>query len=184
MASDDFNRANEGPLASPWGAFYPGVWAELDLVSNAVKNGEGGVGNVASIRTDSTELVSQCVVTTVGGRDGGPSICGDGAGNGYILTNYDATNLFIYRIDSGSFTAFAQGAGVYAANDVLKLRRSGGNVIASINSVDLLTYADSTYMTGKPGMFCFDTAIVLDDWTDGVAGGPPPAECVESIEIR
>jgi len=185
VASDNFNRDPENPLASPWGVWHSGSpWPQLDLVSNAVKNNEGGAGDVASLYTTSNELLSQCVITTVGGRDAGPTICSDGNGNGYFFTNHDATNLYIYLISGGSFNNIGSVAGVYATNDVLKLRRSGNNVIASINGGDVLTVADTTYMTGNPGMLCFDTTSVLDDWTDGVAGGPPPAECVESIEMR
>ena len=185
MASDNFNRANENPLASPWSTFISASWPGLDLVSNAVKNGEGSAQDTASIRLDSTELVSQCVVTTVGGRDGGPVICCDGSGNGYFLTNHDATNLFIYRIASGGYTQIASVAGVYQNNDVVKLRRSGNDIIASINGGDVLAAInDTTFMTGSPGMLCFSDTIVLDDWTDGADAGGGEVHYIESLEVR
>lgn len=181
MASDNFDRPNENPLASPWTGIHAGTWPLLDLVSQGVKNGEGAAQDTGSIRLDSTELMSQCVVTTLGGRDGGPSICGDGGGDGYVMSNHDNTSIYIYRIDNGTFDAGASAVGVYSLNSVLKLRRSGNDVIASVDAVDITTRTDTTYMTGSPGIFAFDTTIVFDDWTDGVSASVTPQSLMPQI---
>lgn len=171
MASDNFNRANEDPLSDGgnWGAW--GTFGQLALVSNAVKNNSGSAADRASCRVGSAVGDSQCTVTTVGGRDGGPAIHCDTSTNGYILTNFDGVNIQMYRVDAGAFTQIGTVVGAYVAADTLRLRRSAGNVITSRNGTDILTVADSTYTGGLDSLFVFDTTLVLDDWTNGVAAG-------------
>lgn len=169
MASDSFTRADENPLASPWVGFG-GSWNPLKLVSNAVAAANTGGSDCGMRYTGSNGNFSRCVVSAVGGRDGGPAINLDGSGNGYVVTNYDAANWYLFRIDNTSFTQIGTIGGTMALNDVLELERVSGNVIFRQNSVDKITAASSTYTGGLSGLFAYDDTIRLDDWTDGAAG--------------
>lgn len=115
--------------------------------------------------------LSQCVYKS-GTADGGPAIECSSDGDMEFTTAYDG-NSYIFRTDNGSFTQLgANLAGVgYTANDILQLRRSGGNVIyKKVGGGDLMTRADSTYAgTGCPGLFLYAGNLAVDGWTDGVA---------------
>jgi hypothetical protein len=121
----------------------------------------------------SSELSSSVVVATIGSTvDGGPMVCCSSDGDGYMAVNFDGANLRIFRLDNGSFTEIANTASAEpSAGDTFRLRRSGNNVIASSQGVDITTVNDTTYMTGNPGIFIFAGDLVFDDWTDGAAGG-------------
>lgn len=172
MASDSFTRADENPMASPWVGFGGG-WNNLKLISNAVAAAVGGGSDCGMRYTGSNGNFSRCVVTTVGGRDGGPAINLDGSGNGYVVTNYDNANFYLFRIDNTSFVQIGTIGGTYSNGDVLELERVSGNVIFRQNSVDKITAASSTYTGGLSGLFAYDDTIRLDDWTDGAAAATP-----------
>jgi hypothetical protein len=166
MASDAFNRADENPLASPWSAM--GSWSACKLVSNGVMATVPGADNAS--KHTSTETSSQVTVTSVGSTvDGGPIICINST-NAYAFVSYDGVNLYLFRIDSGSFTSidFVGGTAV-VVNDVMRIYRDGNDVVATLNGVEQMRATDTTYMTGNSGVFCFAGDLVLDDWTDGAA---------------
>lgn len=166
MASDSFTRANETPLASPWAS--DSVLGGIDLVSNTVGN-NGGAADGLSYRTDSTALESQVTVAMPGGQDGGPAICCDGSGNGYVANCNTGTLIQIYKLTGGSFGLLNSGSGSYVTGHQIKIRRSGNDLIVSDNGTDVVTATDTSYMTGRPGIHCFDATIRFDDWTDNVA---------------
>jgi hypothetical protein len=174
MASDSFTRANESPLASPWGAW--GSYATCRLVSNAVMNSPASDGDAGCAHTTSAAHDSEWVYVS-GTADGGPAIHCDTGPDGYLMTNYDATNCYMFRIDNGSFTELGFVAGSYVATQAQRLRRSGANVIYSRNGTDVLTRSDSTYTTtGKDGAFLYAGNLVLDSFDNhlgGTAYAPP-----------
>ncbi len=168
MASDNFNRANASPLDGNWAT--PTAFNALRLVGNAVENVTASTDS-AAMHTVSTATSSYVTVSDVtGGRNGGPAIHLDNSGGGYCLLNWDAGNFYIYQLPS--FTQIGFGTGTYQVGDVLGLRRVGSTIVASVNGTDVLTSSvDNTYTGGAPGIFLYNGGFVLDDWTDGAAGG-------------
>lgn len=169
MASDNFNRADANPLDGNW-TTVSGI-AALKIVSNAVlgtsTNTSCGARHNVSTVADSQVTVS---AKPSGNVDSGPALFQTGAFNGYTFSNYTGSDLFIFRVDGGSFNNIATVAGVtVVAGDVLRLRRSGANVIGSRNGVDVLTVSDSTYTNVVPAIFCYDGVCSVDDWTDGAS---------------
>jgi len=166
MASDNFNRADSA-LTSPWTNW--GAFSAVSVISNAVGNNTGSNQDCGSYFSTSTSLSSQVLLTATGARNGGPAINCSGD-DGYLLQNLGGANFTIYKITNGVPVASAAAAvPAYAINDVLRLRRSGGDVIASRNGLDIVTLTDSTYTGGSPGIYVNDQNIRFDDWTDGVA---------------
>lgn len=168
MATDDFNRANESPLASPWGAW--GSLGTCRLVSNALQNSAGSDTDSGCLRTDSAVGDSSLTYTS-GTTDGGPAIhCGTGP-DGYLMTAYDGANIYMFRLDDGSFTQLgASILGAYVTGQANRLRRSSGNLIYSLNAVDLITRADSTYTGGNDGAFSYAGNLIQDGWTNNAGG--------------
>lgn len=167
MASDNFNRANESPLGSPWASW--GSYGALRVVSNACQNSAGSDAESGMLYNSSSANSSQ-VDYISGTTDGGPSLhCGPGP-DGYLVTAYNAVEVFIFRVDDGGYTELGHTTGVYVATQPNRLRRSGASLIASVNAVDLVTVSDSTYIGGSPGVFAYAGNIIQDNWTDGIAG--------------
>jgi hypothetical protein len=173
MASDNFNRANENPLASPWSVF--GSIGNLRLVSNAVQT-VGASSDAGSIYTSSSVALSQCSISAVGGRDGGPAIHMNAAGNRcYFVTNYSGTTLHLFRLSGlGGYNEIATASGAYAVSDVVRIYRDGNDVVVTVNAVEKLRATDTTYTDGSPGLFIYSDDLILDDWTDGAGGGGGP----------
>jgi hypothetical protein len=171
MASDNFNRANEDPLASPWASLSG--FSNLRVVSNQVGNSSGTDGSSAMRYSTSSVTDSTITIATTGGgnTDAGPAICLDASGNGYCFLNSANFQLYIFELP-GFGTAANVGGSNFAANDVVRLRRSGNDVIGSVNGVDVITATNNTNFTsGNPGIFMYHGAARFDDWTDGAAGG-------------
>lgn len=182
MASDDFNRADANPLDGNWTKPTAGLTGALKIVSNAVLNSAASTDS-AAYHSVSTVADSQVKVTVISNGDGGPGIHMDASGNGYIL-NGSSGNLILYKVTGGTFSSlspFASGT-TYAANDVARVRRSGNDLIVSLNGATLFTVvSETTFTGGAPGMHMFDGTISFDDWTDNAGGGPPPDPAIDII---
>lgn len=160
MASDNFNRANESPLASP----YNHVGAPSDLVSNQVTQGGGGF----TYRTGAANAFSQIVY--ISGDFAGPAVHVDSSGNGYFF-HTDGPEYIISRSDGGGLTPLVTAIGSFTNGDVLAIRRVGNTLVASIDGVDVLTSpSDTTYTSGEDGWGSFDS-LTMDDWTNESGGG-------------
>lgn len=178
MASDTFTATNN-PLAAPW----------TNAFGNNLKS-TGGEAVVVTASSDScmrysgAAMRSECTIGTVGDRDGGPALISS-SGNGYISTNYDAGLIHIFLVNSGAIgSELGTGSAVaYAANDVITMRRSGGNVIVDVNGSPNVTVADSTYTTSLEGaVFLFGT-VGITAWSDGAAGGAAAASTLMLMGI-
>jgi hypothetical protein len=127
MASDTFTRGNETPLAAPWAK--PTTTTGINLTSFACINGTASSDSMAYHTSTVTD--SQVKLVALGSRDGGPAICMSTDGDCYMFNNATAAELAIFRVDNGvTFNKLATAVGDYVVNDVLRIRRSGGNVIA------------------------------------------------------
>jgi hypothetical protein len=171
MASDNFTRANEDPLASPWGSISGA--GTLRVVSNLCANSSGTDATSYMRYTTSSATDSSVTISVVGGgnTDAGPAICLDGSGNGYAFLNSANFQLYIFELP-GFGTAANVGGSNFAASDVVRLRRSGNDVIGSVNGVDVITATNNTTFTsGAPGIFIFHANTRFSNWTDGAAAG-------------
>ena len=171
MASDSFTRANANPLDGSWST--SSSWGNLKLVSNAVTIVTASTDS-AMVHSTSTATDSQVTLTTVdSGTIAGPALhLSTSAADGYALL-HNTGFWHIYELPSFTDLGSWGTVPVIANGDIARLRRGAGNtLIGSINGVDrITTAATTTYLGGAPGMFIFDGTTVLDDWTDGIAGG-------------
>ena len=166
MASDNFTRANESPIASPWAV--PTGFGTMKLASNAVTATTASTDSACRY-TLSTATDSQVTIGTVGSSDGGPAIF-DASGNGYSA-NGAGGNISVLRFAGGAFSAtIGSTAGSWASGNTVRIRRVGNTLVVSINGADVLTSAsDTTYMTGNPAIHNFDGTETVTAWTDNVA---------------
>lgn len=131
LASDDFNRADETPLASPWVQAYSN--RTFDLVSNhVVPTALLDTVYIYSGATWPADQWSFAALTVTGGTGGGdgPGVCvrWDGATiNGYwLVASHGATNnVHLWQVDDGSFNALTSFTQAWTDGDVFGLRVSG-----------------------------------------------------------
>lgn len=178
--SDDYNRANETPLATgTWGQSGTGSFnLASNQVSHATDANDNEVYYVAA--TAIGDQFSQAKITALGSGETGVGVCCRHIGT--------STRTFIRAIadDGGTITVrcFAAGVsgstatrtGTFAANDILRLEVSGTspNIVAKVFKNGVQVGADITGLTGpntgKPGLAYSSTpagTTSLDDWSGG-----------------
>lgn len=165
MASDNFNRANESPISSPW----VNVFGNTDLTSNQAVSGPGALAYYTGAANGFSKFT---LVSVTGDLGGGPAVHVDGSGNGYVFVE-DGGDLVIYRMDSGDLAAaIGTAAGSFSGATTLSLRRSGNVLIAAIDDVDVVTSStDTTYTGGQDGFSGYFAALTLDNWTNDAPSG-------------
>lgn len=167
MATEDFSATNS-PLAAPWTSFG-GSFAGLRSVSGGCRNVAGSDGDAGAYYSSSNSSSSQ-VEYVSGTMDGGPAINMGTGPDGYVVTAYDGAITYAFRLDDGAYSAeLGHGTGAYVAGQPIKMRRSGNNLITSLNGSDILTVTDATYTGGSPGIFAYAGNLIFDNWTDGLA---------------
>lgn len=176
LATYSFTRADVNPIPNPpWE--NPSGSLALKVVSNAAVvtfagNDCWGVHTQGGV-TWPADQWSEIIPSAVGGKDFGPVVHGSvGTWNGYMMTDFDTTNAYIYEIDAGSFTQVASGTGGYSGTQPLYIESkvSGANKIIKgfINGVEKVSYTDtSPRATGSPGLFHFDGTSSTASWQGG-----------------
>lgn len=179
-ATDDFNRANEDPLAGNW-TTVTGRNA-LKIVSNAVRGTVDATVNASQWNADTFADDQYSQVKCVGtvGNAKGPMVRVAAAANTFYTFIYNGTNtLGVYKCLAGTTTQIgANYSHTFVQNEVLKLAVAGQDADAVltpyINGVEQATRAGvATLNSGSAGMRTSDAdASDLDDWEGGnVAGG-------------
>lgn len=179
-ATDDFNRANETPLASPW-IIQTGSGSTLNLSSNGVVlAAEVGAGtsyyyNGAAVTADQ---YSSCVPTGNGFAQGGPFVrCGVTGYSGYGVD--PAFNQLIKYVSAsptllgGTLTPDIQ------VNDVLRVEAEGTTIRAFLNGVQMTgspsTDSSLTTAGNGVGIYAGEVSQKLDTF-DGNDLSPPAAD--------
>lgn len=156
--SDDFNRANETPIASPWDP------VNLNLTSNAVV---AAASNGRAYLTGDTRTWNAKQASSALGTEGGVDLsymqtgvrCTD-KNNGYMAWHY-ITGAVVYKVVSGAYTLLAQGASWGATIPGIAATADGSTITALIvsnpqagpdgwTSLSSVAATDATFGGGKP----------------------------------
>src|SRR6266446_7828989 len=108
LASDNFNRANESPLASPWVVSGFG----LNLVSNKTEGSQAAANCTSFYDTSVAWPDDQYSQATIVGpfTDGrGLVVRWSGGDNGYLLVVDTGNNMAIYQVIGGGFLSLLTG---------------------------------------------------------------------------
>lgn len=171
MASDNFNRS-ENPLASGWST--PAGWNAMKADGTTARTVNTGGSDSAAVIGSAGATKSEIVIGAIGGRDGGPALM-DSSGNGYVVTNFDATHIYVFRVDAGPFYNAEISAGqalTYANGDTITLERVANHFTVKQNgSLICTTTDDTTYTSLKGAVFGYADDFTMTSWTDGVIGG-------------
>ena len=173
--TDNFNRADENPLAGNWETVGAGA---LQLSSNAVKASGSSIlsasGWKSSVNPFNANQYSKVQFTGIHIYDeGGVTVRGTAGSNGtYYASIYKigAAELSISKVINGTLTELTNGACTLSLNDTIKLQVSGTTLTAYQNTTQICTIVDSSISSGQPGLF-YDygdaNTTVLDNWEGG-----------------
>lgn len=158
---DDFNRADENPLASPWLVSDTGIWLPMVLKSNSITHQLGGSSQSHWTTATFDGDAAECWATRIGGS--GPFIAwgiaiwstvGAGAVDGYRFRLENESNYTLRRFNNGvTGSLLDSDAGVIPGAIHMLIRRNGNDVEGWV-SVDQNTWTlvvsatDTTYTTG------------------------------------
>ncbi|MBX3605361.1 MAG: hypothetical protein KF788_08820 [Piscinibacter sp.] len=182
LATYSFTQADVNPIPDPpWE--NPGGSVPLQVVSNAAvttiaSNDAWGLHVTGGI-TWPSEQWSEVILSAVGGRDCGPVVHGAlSPWDGYMCTNFDGSNVYLYEIGAGGFANVANGAGAYVVGQPVRLEstNSGANKVlrALTSGVERCNYTDTSPRgNGAPGLFHYDGTSGTASWSGGdfAAGG-------------
>ena len=170
--SDDFNRGNETPLASPWAALtLPGTFFSLNLVGSAVQ-ATLTTGDWSAAVVDGLPFLDvQTCTATVSAFNAGTS-------GVFLLVRATAStgNCYLFIVSGGSALLFSIIAGVPAllgsavgtvvAGDTITFSASGSSLVCSINGSSVVSAIDGSLTSGVPGLGVSTTGSLADTALD------------------
>jgi len=174
VPSDDFNRANETPLASPW-LLSTGSGGTANLVSNHVRAAASGPDKFYyySGAAVSTEQFSQ---VTIGDSvmDGGPAVRISGVAgvgpSGYWVSCFNSVLNFLVN---GSLSSEGAIGKTIADGDTVRLTAEGNELNVYVNGI--LTpnspFFDSSLPLAGQGVGFFYFEPLTGDFIDDFVGG-------------
>jgi hypothetical protein len=179
--TDDFNRSNENPLASPWTApdgGGAGGGSNFNLSSNHLAG--QGLATFQLMYYAETYPDDQNIQFTLGGTSlnlfyAGPAVRIQTSNqNGYVFG--DAAGVYIIaKMVSGSITGntLQTCPGTPTTGDVLKLDATGTTLTGFINgsSTSCVVTGETTYSSGKGGGWGYGSGPTLDDFSAASSGG-------------
>lgn len=171
--TDTFNRANEIYITlNPWQKVAGGFTGNMSIISNHVE-GDGTVGpymydgGISWGNDQSSEITAM----DANGLCGPMVRCGIGTGYRWHINNGQ-----IQVATAGAFGAAIATRTVAPtlANDTFKLTIIGSTLYCyRTGSLVGATVTDTTYSSGKPGLYTFSAGGRIDSWTGSDVVGPP-----------
>ena len=174
MASDDFNRANETPLAPPW---VKAFGADFNLVSNAVQ----GTTSANSLwyyngsASSADQFSEATMASAVPGNDWGPAVRVGGAGDQdcYFFDQYNGAGGGLSKFVAGQFSTITTGGSPIATGDSQRIEVEGSAIRGYVNGTQKHSATD-TSISGQgdgAGLFIYEAGGAIDNWSGGDLGG-------------
>jgi hypothetical protein len=173
LATVNFVRANENPIASPWEETpgFPGI----AIVSNHVIAPSAGSSHLSyhdGLAWPSNHY-SQGVIRNVGTNLGGPAARVQTNGDHYLSVNDNGIIRLFLVIVGGGFNQLVETAVGMSADDVIRTDANGSTIRILKNTVVVASISDATLTGGAPGFFMYDGVSTWNNWEGGdfSAGG-------------
>lgn len=184
LAQDQFNRANENPILSPWVNKIDASLNPMTITSNIAQASSLASDCWAyrpdvSVGSDQWVRAALTVTGTVGGGSGiclclrvDPSATTLATTTGYriALDHAAATNIFIERFNAGTATTLVSFTQAWSDGDFFEFWVQGATCTLWRNGAVIQTVNDATpVLTGVPGMgySSTETSASLDFWECG-----------------
>lgn len=190
-ATDNFNRANETPLASPWGVSHGGAGGNCNLSSNAVtadSTTDKFIYYSGSV-TSANQYAQWLYASAITNDDWGPAVridntAGDRHGYWYSVYagGFDGLNKFV----SNAFTHVEDWHQAFGVGDTARIEASGSTISGYRNGVEVSgSPATDTSLTSAglgAGAFVYQTGGSIDDFDGGDLGGGGGSPTLAQIE--
>ncbi len=165
MAADNFNRANESPLGSPWVAAYGTTLPNLSS-NEVIANTGNDVLMYYSGAATSADQYAQAT-TPAGNDDNGPAVRISAANdNAYFLDSADLTQYF--KIIAGTVSTIgATGLTAPAAGDTIRIEVEGSTLRCFKNGVAGNNLTDTSIAIAGDGVGFLIYLNRLDNWEGG-----------------
>lgn len=176
-ASDDFNRANENPLAGNWTT----RGNALKLVSNAVTSVDltSDAAAIWNANTFGNDQYSEANVSDTGGisafdTGAGVSVRVNASGSytGYRFVIMHS-NYFLSKDVAGAYTQIATGSVTWTDGALVRLEATGTGLTGLVAGATITTQTDASIASGSPGLLYSSelTTATWDNWAGGDLGG-------------
>lgn len=168
--TDDFNRANETPLSSPWSGIGGGTFSNVNLISNKANNASSSNAAAYYNGALTNDQYTKITVSTSASYAGGP-LCRVGTDKFYWFGALRNSPGVLYLWNSG-FTLIANLTGSnWVDGIVAKLVLAGTTLKPYVDGSASSTGTDSTLASGYGGIRANFTA--MDDFECGDGDGTP-----------
>lgn len=169
-ALDNFNRADENPLAGNWTSVSANPFR---LIGNQAYGSGAGSGETYAYwnaNTFSDDQFSQIQIVTAN-EALGVTVRGSGASTDYYaVQDFTGANLFKYV--SGAYTSLDQQSYAWSTNDYIRLAASGSTLTvygdaSNPPTTQIAQATDTTFASGKVGIYDWFGNAILDNWSGG-----------------
>jgi hypothetical protein len=169
--TDDFDRANETPLAGNWTA----VNGTLHLISNNVQGGSEGSVNVSyyNALTPANDQYSAAVVAANGGAGNqGVTVRTSTSAASWYVFEADNGVFRIWKYVAGAFTQLTSSSGSISVADVVRIEASGSSISGLRNGSTIHgPVTDTSHASGRVGIYSSLAANKWASWEGGDLGG-------------
>jgi hypothetical protein len=176
-ATDDFNRANETPLAAPWAEAVAGD--NMNLTTNQVVGAAGGdkLYYYSGAAASANQYAQMRFTSTPG--DSGPACRVSSLGT-FDCYFHNEAGAGYAKFVAGSFSNIASDGDAFATSDVSRLEVEGTTLRLFRNGSPTATPSTTDSSLSAAGLGVgfahFGTTNTLDDWEGGNIGEAPVAE--------
>ena len=174
---DDFNRANENPISTPWTGPSSTGFAQLKIISNEIANGSSGDALSHLVSSSIENAYVEITLTNAGAAnpDFGLSIRVVSQGNLYYVDCVNGLGVDFRKLVSNSQTDNSGWIGntTFAEGDTLRLEAQtvGSTCVLTLyrNNIYHTTWTDSSspHGAGYAGVMVYQTAHRLDNFRTG-----------------
>lgn len=169
--TDDFNRAPESPITTPW-TVSTGFDAAVKIVSNAVVGSEAGIETVA-VYTSGTfgdNQYSEIEVPSSFNSLLGVVVRSDiSKRQGYVFIRMSTDSAQIGGWNNGSWIGVLASCPSidFSGGKIMRIEASGTSIVGKINGTAVCSATDNSIPTGKPGIYTKDNINSMDNWAGG-----------------
>jgi hypothetical protein len=175
--TDNFNRANINDITGETAPTWEGVsgMTALAIDSNALYANQSSI-NMAAIQSGSLagDQYVKYTVSSIGGtQNAGGFLRTSGTGNGdgyfFILDQNSTKAKYFFKLTAGSYGVPVVSGTLTDAlkiGDVVEGRAVGSTMKVYVNGTEVLSYTDSTWTSGKAGIYGSNLAKV-DNYESG-----------------
>lgn len=177
LLTDSGAGSDANPIGDPYTTLTG--FNALRRLSNTLRGTSSGANNgayVNSISDQADSWIQARIASSTPASVGLMLRCATGAANGYVFQIFGGAPQ-IARWDAGSYTSLVSDSGAFDLDDVLYFEMVGTTLTAKVNGSTVLTTTDSTYASGRFGLYSFADTSGLDQLTAGDfgSGGAKPA---------